>query len=89
MLAMTIAPLVASAEAMARSFPLPSPMRRALDLAAVAAESGEVPVGAVVTEIGEIMAEARNALRGLVDPRAHGEMVASRLAARRSDSPRL
>jgi tRNA(Arg) A34 adenosine deaminase TadA len=29
------------------AFPLPPPMRRALDLAAVAAEAGEVPVGAV------------------------------------------
>jgi len=31
------------------SFPLPPPMRRALELAVEAAEAGEVPVGAVVT----------------------------------------
>jgi tRNA(Arg) A34 adenosine deaminase TadA len=31
------------------SFPLPSAMRRALELAAEAAAAGEVPVGAVVT----------------------------------------
>ena len=36
-------------------------MRRALDLAAEAAEAGEVPVGAVVTLGDEIVAEARNA----------------------------
>ena len=30
-------------------FPLPAPMRRALDLAAAAAADGEVPVGAVIT----------------------------------------
>jgi len=65
---MTIASARASAGAMNRSFPLPSPMRRALDLAAVAAESGEVPVGAVITCDGEIVAEARNAMRGQLDP---------------------
>ncbi|HVF37575.1 MAG TPA: nucleoside deaminase [Sphingomicrobium sp.] len=70
-------------------FPLPPPMRRALDLAAVAAESGEVPVGAVVTLDGEIIAEARNAMRGSFDPTAHAEMVAIRHAATRLGSPRL
>lgn len=87
--AMTIAPLRASAAAMSRSFPLPPPMRRALDLAAVAAESGEVPVGAVITRDGEIIAEARNAMRGQVDPTAHAEMVAIRLAATRLADSRL
>src|SRR5688572_31237847 len=79
----------ASAEAMNRSFPLPPPMRRALDLAAIAAEAGEVPVGAVVTRDGEIIAEARNAMRGQLDPTAHAEMVAIRLAATRIASSRL
>ena len=46
------------------SFPLPYPMRRALDLAAVAADAGEVPVGAVITRGEEIVAESRNAMRG-------------------------
>jgi tRNA(Arg) A34 adenosine deaminase TadA len=86
---MTIAPLRASAEAMNRSFPLPPPMRRALDLAAIAAEAGEVPVGAVVTCDGEIVAEARNAMRGQIDPTAHAEMVAIRQAATRLCTPRL
>jgi tRNA(adenine34) deaminase len=71
------------------SFPLPPPMRRALDLAAVAAEAGEVPVGAVVTRDGEIIAEARNAMRGQLDPTAHAEMVAIRLAATRLNASRL
>ena len=74
---------------MTRSFPLPPPMRRALDLAAHAAEAGEVPVGAVVTLNGETLAEARNAMRGLTDPTAHAEMTAIRLAAARLGSPRL
>jgi tRNA(adenine34) deaminase len=71
------------------SFPLPPPMRRALDLAAEAAEAGEVPVGAVVTRGDEMIAEARNAMRGSIDPTAHAEMVAIRTAAQRLGSPRL
>jgi tRNA(Arg) A34 adenosine deaminase TadA len=71
------------------SFPLPPPMRRALDLAAEAAEAGEVPVGAVVTRGEEIVAEARNAMRGSADPTAHAEMVAIRGAAERLGSARL
>ncbi len=74
---------------MGPSFPLPPPMRRALDLAAVAAGAGEVPVGAVVTRNGEIIAEARNAMRGQLDPTAHAEMVAIRLAATRLNASRL
>ena len=70
-------------------FPLPPPMRRALDLAAVAAEAGEVPVGAVVTLGDEIIAEARNAMRGSLDPTAHAEMVAIRHAATKLGRPRL
>jgi tRNA(adenine34) deaminase len=71
------------------AFPLPPPMRRALDLAAVAAEAGEVPVGAVVTLGDEIIAEARNSMRGSLDPTAHAEMVAIRHAATRLGRPRL
>ncbi len=71
------------------TFPLPPPMRRALDLAAEAAEAGEVPVGAVVTRGEEIIAEARNAMRGSLDPTAHAEMVAIRAAAAKLGSPRL
>jgi tRNA(Arg) A34 adenosine deaminase TadA len=64
-------------------------MRRALDLAAVAAAAGEVPVGAVITFEGDIIAEARNAMRGTLDPTAHAEMVAIRHAAMRIGQPRL
>lgn len=71
------------------SFPLPLPMRRALDLAAEAAEAGEVPVGAVVTLRDEIIAEARNAMRGSIDPTAHAEMVAIRAAAAKLGVSRL
>ena len=71
------------------SFPLPSPMRRALDLAREAAAAGEVPVGAVVTCGDEIVADARNGMRGSNDPTAHAEMVAIRAAATRLGSSRL
>ena len=71
------------------SFPLPPPMRRALDLAAEAAAAGEVPVGAVVTRGDAIVAEARNAMRGSLDPTAHAEMVAIRSAAEALGTPRL
>src|SRR5215210_1749103 len=71
------------------SFPLPPPMRRALDLAREASEAGEVPVGAVVTCRDEIVAEARNAMRGSNDPTAHAEMEAIRAAAAKLGTSRL
>ena len=71
------------------SFPLPLPMRRALDLANEAAAAGEVPVGAVVTHGEELIAEARNSMRGSWDPTAHAEMVAIRAAALKLGSSRL
>ena len=71
------------------AFPLPPPMRRALDLAADAAAAGEVPVGAVVTRGEDIVAEARNAMRGSFDPTAHAEMDAIRAAAAKLGTSRL
>lgn len=82
-------PADCSASRAAMAFPLPTPMRRALDLAREAAEAGEVPVGAVVTCGDEIVAEARNAMRGSSDPTAHAEMVAIRAAAAKLGTPRL
>ena len=71
------------------SFPFPAPMRLALDLAAAAAQEGEVPVGAVVT-IGEtIVATSANAMRADNDPTAHAEMTAIRRAAATIGSSRL
>ncbi len=64
-------------------------MRRALELAAEAAQAGEVPVGAVVTKGNEMLAEARNAMRSSLDPTAHAEVVAIRAAAARLGQPRL
>jgi tRNA(Arg) A34 adenosine deaminase TadA len=70
-------------------FPLPPPMRRALDLASEAAAAGEVPVGAVVTLGEEIIAEKRNAMRGSNDPTAHAEIEAIRAAAAKLGTSRL
>lgn len=71
------------------AFPLPRPMRRALDLAARAAEAGEVPVGAVITRGDDVVAEAANAMRSSLDPTAHAEVVAIRRAAEALGRPRL
>jgi len=71
------------------SFPLPEPMRRALHEAAAAASAGEVPVGAVVTRDGQLIAAARNAMRAGRDPTAHAEMEAIRAAAAALGEPRL
>jgi len=71
------------------AFPLPSPMRRALELARAAAEAGEVPVGAVVTHGEAVVAEAANAMRGSTDPTAHAEIVAIRAAAAALGTSRL
>jgi tRNA(Arg) A34 adenosine deaminase TadA len=62
-------------------FPLPLPMRRALDLAAQAAASGEVPVGAVIARGEEIIATSANMMLAGNDPTAHAEIVAIRRAA--------
>ena len=71
------------------AFPLPGPMRRALDLAREAAAAGEVPVGAVITLGDDIIVERRNAMRGSNDPTAHAEMEAIRAAAARLGTSRL
>jgi tRNA(adenine34) deaminase len=70
-------------------FPMPAPMRAALDAARRAALAGEVPVGAVVMHGGEIIATAANAPRTLHDPTAHAEMLAIRAAAQVLGSDRL
>jgi tRNA(adenine34) deaminase len=63
------------------TFPLPEPMRLALDEARAAAAAGEVPVGALVTRDGEVLGIGRNRMRADHDPTAHAEVVAMRAAA--------
>lgn len=76
-------------EAMPSPFPLPGPMRRALDLARAAARADEVPIGAVITLNGQIIGEGENRNRRDNDPTAHAEMVAIRAAAARLNDFRL
>lgn len=62
-------------------WPLPEPMRRALTEAAIAADHGAVPVGAVVVRDGVVIAAAHNGPRDSHDPTAHAEILAIRAAA--------
>ena len=71
------------------AFPLPEPMRLALDEARAAALDGEVPVGAVVTRDDAVLATGRNRMRADNDPTAHAEMVAMRGAAAALGASRL
>ncbi len=65
------------------------PMTLAFAEARAAAGRGEVPVGAVVSYHGEILAAAGNCTLELRDPTAHAEMLAIRTAAAALGSERL
>ena len=56
-------------------------MRIALQEAAIAAEQGDVPVGAVVLRHGEVIAQRHNEREQTGDPTAHAEVLALRDAA--------
>ncbi|BBM00213.1 tRNA adenosine(34) deaminase TadA [Microbulbifer sp. GL-2] len=64
-------------------------MRRALELAELAAERGEVPVGAVLVQDGKVIGEGSNRPIGNCDPSAHAEIVALRRAAEDKQNYRL
>jgi tRNA(adenine34) deaminase len=64
-------------------------MRRALELAREAEESGEVPVGCVVVAEGRIVGEGRNSPIVQLDPTAHAEILALRQAAIAAGNYRL
>ncbi|WP_274629982.1 nucleoside deaminase [Arvimicrobium flavum] len=67
----------------------PDFMSLALDEAEAAAERGEVPIGAVVTLGGVVVARAGNRTRELNDPTAHAEMLVIREAAAQLSAERL
>ena len=64
-------------------------MGLALEEAALAAEAGEVPVGAVVVMDGRLLGRGHNTPIALSDPTAHAEIVALRAAARAVGNYRL
>lgn len=64
-------------------------MRRALELAALAAQAGEVPVGAVLVSHGIVAGEGSNAPIGSHDATAHAEIRALREACARARNYRL
>ncbi|MBX8530836.1 tRNA adenosine(34) deaminase TadA [Pseudomonas cichorii] len=64
-------------------------MREALALAAQGALLGEVPVGAVLVQDGQIIGRGYNCPISGSDPSAHAEMVAIRDAARAVSNYRL
>ncbi len=70
-------------------WPLPEPMRMALEAAAQAAEVGEVPIGAVIVKDGVVIAAAHNTPRADHDPTAHAEVMAIRAAAAALGQARL
>ncbi|MFL9812140.1 tRNA adenosine(34) deaminase TadA [Stutzerimonas sp. VN223-3] len=64
-------------------------MREALALAAEGARLGEVPVGAVLVQNGEVIGRGFNCPISRHDPSAHAEMVAIRDAALAVENYRL
>jgi tRNA(adenine34) deaminase len=65
-------------------------MRHALDEAALAADAGDVPVGAVVlSPAGTVLATGHNEREATGDPTAHAEVLALRAAAGRLGAWRL
>ncbi|NCA81633.1 MAG: nucleoside deaminase [Opitutae bacterium] len=64
-------------------------MRLALRQAKRAAAAGEVPVGAVIYNGGELAGQAWNQTRTLKDPTAHAEMIAITQAASAAGDWRL
>ena len=72
-----------------RPVPAPDPMALAFEEARAAAARGEVPVGAVVSRDGVVLARAGNRTLERKDPTAHAEMLALRLACEAVGSERL
>ncbi len=64
-------------------------MRRAMELATLAAREGEVPVGALVVKEGELVAEGWNRPISHHDPTAHAEIQALRAAGKALNNYRL
>ncbi len=64
-------------------------MAMALEEAAAAAAEGEVPVGALIVNGGQVIARDHNRPITLIDPTAHAEILVIRAAARYEGNYRL
>ena len=64
-------------------------MRMAIEQAQLAAQSGEVPVGAVLVRGGQVISRAFNKPIANHDPSAHAEMLALREAALAEENYRI
>ncbi len=64
-------------------------MHRALGLARLAGQAGEVPIGALLVRTGTVLGEGWNQPIAASDPTAHAEVVALRQAARLVGNYRL
>jgi len=64
-------------------------MRMAIEQAQLAAQSGEVPVGAVLVRDGQVISKAFNKPIANHDPSAHAEMLALREAALAEENYRI
>ena len=64
-------------------------MRMAIEQAQLAAQSGEVPVGAILVKDGQVISKAFNKPIANHDPSAHAEMLALREAALAEENYRI
>ena len=64
-------------------------MRMAIEQAQLAAQAGEVPVGAVLVKDGQVISKAFNKPIANHDPSAHAEMLALREAALAEENYRI
>ena len=64
-------------------------MQAALAQARLAAQAGEVPIGAVLVHNGNILAQGQNRVLRDLDPTAHAEIVSVRSAAKELVNYRL
>jgi tRNA(adenine34) deaminase len=64
-------------------------MQAALAEAQLAAEAGEVPIGAIIVRDGAVVARGQNRVLRNLDPTAHAEIVALRAAAEALGNYRL
>ncbi len=64
-------------------------MEKALDLAEIAANQGEVPVGAIIVKDGQVISQAHNTRESSQNPLEHAEITAIQGASKKLKSWRL